>query len=309
MNQWEPKLFPEYLNDYCARRKRTTGHPPAVGTLRTKEGHLSHAYRAAGVTDETAMGEVLSSEDTAVPLIEKLLTEMSSGGARSVVYTLIDYAEWLRRKGLCESCALTAKDAPPQNPQGAIRTFSPAEVELLISAARGVSLRWFGFIATLAETGRRPGEVLNLEWSWARLNEEPPHFILPTTKTRRPQAMPLTERLVTEVYTPENIALLQAGKGGARRTFQRQPDRYVYPMTYTSVNAQWVRFTERLGLSHRGGLHKFRHSKATQLLSNGVPIHAVARLLGHASVTTTMKAYDGTSSLSFANYLESYSAK
>jgi site-specific recombinase XerD len=79
-------------------------------------------------------------------------------------------------------------------------------------------------------------------------------------------------------------------------------------MSYTSVNGQWQRFTERLGLANRGGLHKLRHSKATQLLAEGVPIHAVARLLGHASVSTTMRAYDGTSSLSFASYLNEYSA-
>jgi len=308
--KWEPKLFPAYLADYAQRRRRTTGHPPASSTLHTKEGQLSTAHKAAGIAtdDVQAFGELLSDRDQALDLIETLLAQMSSGGVRSTTFTLIDYGNYLHRVGVSDACSLLSADAPPMNPQTAIRTFTPDEVELLITAARGVSLRWFAFVATLAETGRRPGEILNLEWDWARFNDEVPHFILPTTKTRRPQAVPLTERLMREVYTPEHCALLRAGKGGALRRFQRSPEQYVFAMSYTSVNGQWNRFTDRLGLSNRGGLHKLRHSKATQLLSQGVPIHAVARLLGHASVNTTMRAYDGTSSLSFANYLNEFSA-
>jgi integrase len=303
MRTWEPKLFPDYLNDYSARRKRATGHSPAVSTLRTKEGHLSTALRVARIAhdDEASAGALLADRDRALALVEAVLRTMTSGGARAIVFTLVDYGEYLHRTGATpEFPRLKADDAPPMNPQGVIRTFTPAEVELLISAARGVSLRWFGFVATLAETGRRPGEVLNLEWQWARLDSDPPHFIMPTTKTRRPQALPLTERLMAEVYTPENVQRL---KMTCDRKYQRSPLDHPFPMSYTSVNGQWQRFTERLGLERRGGLHKLRHSKATQLLTQGVPVHAVARLLGHASVNTTMRAYDGTSSLTFAHYL------
>ncbi len=307
MRDWQPKLFPEYLADYSARRKRASGHSPALSTLRTKEGQLHTVTKAIGIghDDEEGVAKVLGERDDALALIETLLRGgMTSGGVRNLTFTLMDYGEYLHRKGVGAPPALKASDAPRPNPQGVIRTFTPTEVELLITAARGVSLRWFAFIATLAETGRRPGEVLNLEWEWARLEGDTPHFILPTTKTRRPQFMPLTKRLMDEVYTPEYIALLRAGKGGALRRFQRSPEQYVFAMSYTSVNGQWQRFTERLGLENRGGLHKLRHSKATQLLTAGVPIHSVARLLGHASVTTTMRAYDGTSALSFGHYLD-----
>ena len=209
---------------------------------------------------------------------------MTTGGARARCYTLVDYAHHLHLQGLCPPPALGAEDAPPPNPQGPVRTFTESEVEMLIAAAAcGVSLRWWAFVTTLADTGRRPGEVLNLEWAWSRLEDEPAHFVLPTTKTRRPQYMPLTTRLATEVYTPENIATLKRGGGGASRRFSEAPLSIPFPMCYTSVTGSGCASGDRLGLSHRGGLHRFRHSKATSLLAAGTPVHAVARLLDIAA--------------------------
>ncbi len=37
--------------------------------------------------------------------------------------------------------------------------------------------------------------------------------------------------------------------------------------------------------------HWFRHSYATRLLRSGTPAEVVSRLLGHASVTTTLDVY------------------
>lgn len=37
--------------------------------------------------------------------------------------------------------------------------------------------------------------------------------------------------------------------------------------------------------------HQFRHSYATYLISNGIPINAVSKLLGHSSVDTTARVY------------------
>ena len=39
------------------------------------------------------------------------------------------------------------------------------------------------------------------------------------------------------------------------------------------------------------GLHCFRHTHATELLGQGVPVHDVSRRLGHASISTTQNIY------------------
>ena len=37
--------------------------------------------------------------------------------------------------------------------------------------------------------------------------------------------------------------------------------------------------------------HWFRHSAATRMLRDGVPVEVVSKVLGHSSVTTTMAVY------------------
>ena len=48
------------------------------------------------------------------------------------------------------------------------------------------------------------------------------------------------------------------------------------------------------GITKNFTIHTFRHTFATQLLLNGVPLNQVSFLLGHANLETTMKYYIGT---------------
>jgi integrase len=48
---------------------------------------------------------------------------------------------------------------------------------------------------------------------------------------------------------------------------------------------------ERAGLPHSTRFHDLRHTCATLLLSRGVDIVSVQRLLGHASAATTLRVY------------------
>ena len=37
--------------------------------------------------------------------------------------------------------------------------------------------------------------------------------------------------------------------------------------------------------------HDLRHTAATHMLRNGIPVHVVSRYLGHATVSTTLDTY------------------
>jgi len=52
----------------------------------------------------------------------------------------------------------------------------------------------------------------------------------------------------------------------------------------------WNKLLERAGVEVRG-LHHLRHTFATELLGNNVPVHVVSRLLGHSSPTVTYNYY------------------
>ena len=61
------------------------------------------------------------------------------------------------------------------------------------------------------------------------------------------------------------------------------------PMSYASVDRLVRRLRARTGIEFTP--HQFRHSYATGLLRRGVPAEVVQRLLGHASISTTIDAY------------------
>jgi site-specific recombinase XerD len=58
-----------------------------------------------------------------------------------------------------------------------------------------------------------------------------------------------------------------------------------YPAVYDLV----VRLRKRTGIDFDP--HWFRHSMATRMLRDGVPVEVVSKLLGHGSVTTTLSVY------------------
>jgi integrase/recombinase XerD len=61
------------------------------------------------------------------------------------------------------------------------------------------------------------------------------------------------------------------------------------PLSYPAVYDLVLRLRRRTGLDFDP--HWFRHSAATRMLRDGVPVEVVSRVLGHSSVTTTMAVY------------------
>jgi integrase/recombinase XerD len=58
-----------------------------------------------------------------------------------------------------------------------------------------------------------------------------------------------------------------------------------YPAVYDLVR----RLRKRTGVDFDP--HWFRHSAATRMLRDGVPVEVVSKVLGHSSVTTTLSVY------------------
>jgi len=61
------------------------------------------------------------------------------------------------------------------------------------------------------------------------------------------------------------------------------------PMDPSTLQKAYHRAKRRAGIRKAGGIHALRHAFATHLLEAGVDVHTIQRLMGHRSITTTMR--------------------
>lgn len=113
---------------------------------------------------------------------------------------------------------------------------------------------------------------------------------------------PKTEESQRYINIPkETVELLQEYRAEQDRVRAVVGDRwqetgYVFtrddgqPMHPDSINGWLNKFSARHGLPHINP-HRFRHSLASLLISNGTDILAVSRRLGHTNSVTTMSVY------------------
>lgn len=289
----------DFLTWHTAKVKRRTGRAPAASTLRSTRARLASAMSALGTDEASVLTDTTTDADALERLFDRLSITNSSGSLRLVWESLKMLNEYGRAKGMItEPLAIPA---PSKNPQPPIVVYRQAEVERLVEAARGRSLRWFVFLATIAHTGRRVGEVLGLRWEWLHLDSDVPHFELPTTKNKRQHYVPLDAFLRDQCYTQANVELLRADIGGRFRL--RSPVEHPFPWSYTAVEKMFRRHCALVGVEARG-FHRFRHTLATDLITRGVPLQAVSALIGHSNIATTDRLYNHARTLDYAHYLD-----
>lgn len=62
-------------------------------------------------------------------------------------------------------------------------------------------------------------------------------------------------------------------------------------LSYGNLRRAWLKICEESGIDESKTMHVFRHTFATAALAKGIPILEVARILGHADATVTLKMY------------------
>ena len=141
-------------------------------------------------------------------------------------------------------------------------------------------------ICLVAYLGMRAGDVINLRFSDIDWNNGLIHYN--QQKTGNPLSLPL----VDEVKYP----LIDYIKNGRRES--ADPD-YVFVTLYapytrfhhaSSLFRMVTRCMDVAGIKYEGrhhGAHSLRHSLATNMMSENVPISAIANILGHSSTRTT----------------------
>lgn len=189
------------------------------------------------------------------------------------------------------------------------RTLTPAEARTLLTAARGHEYE--ALVSTMLALGLRKGEALGLAWSDVDLDGAPPRLAVlralkkdgrgglyldepKTARSRRTVHLPapLVESLRSHrVRQAEQRLAFGAGWGGhwARRDLVFT-NTVGAPLDPDRVNRKLQELTADAGLG-RWTPHELRHSAASLLIAQGVPLKVVSEMLGHSSIRVTADVY------------------
>ncbi len=139
-------------------------------------------------------------------------------------------------------------------------------------------------IGLLYGCGLRCMEVRNIELRHLDFDRQMLH--VEQGKGKKDRYVPLSRHLIRGIQTYLQAAKPQKylfeGKGN--------PEGKGFDGRYSQRGVQWAvkKVAKQVGIEKQVNVHLFRHTYATHLLEDGVNILTVQKLLGHASVRTTM---------------------
>jgi len=204
--------------------------------------------------------------------------------------TLREVLDWMHREKMI---SFSGRDAFPlirKSPKSDILSYySAEEIKTIMDSIDGNSMsgKTYRFIISItAFLGIRAGDLINLKFSDIDWSNNKISIIQEKTKT------PLTLPMPDEVKFPLLDYLKNARHASA-------DDEYVLVTSYApytriqqtgSIYRMISKCIERSNVSVNGrrkGPHALRHSLATNLLNENVPLSAIANILGHSSTRTT----------------------
>lgn len=234
------------------------------------------------------------SKDTR-PLSSKTITEY-----HRLISTIMTQAE----KEMLIQYNPAHRASPPKLERKEVESFQPDEVQRIFDCLEKEPIKWRTITHLLMVTGCRRGEIMGLHWDaidWEgqqlridrALNYTPKSGIYEdSTKTREARyiKLPCETMQLLRLYRAHFYGLQL--KNGDRwiesgYVFTRDNGAAMNPDTVT----QWLAdFAKKYDLPPVHP-HKFRHTMASLLISNGTDALTVSKRLGHAKVSTTTDIY------------------
>lgn len=201
-----------------------------------------------------------------------------------------------------DPCAGRRRSTERQSKPKAFTVWTAAELRALLEAAEGERLAALWRLAVAS--GARRGELLGATWfgfsaergTWTLSQQVVPTRGGVTIAPLKTAGSHRTVRL-----DPETVAAIEAHR--ERQLVERETagdayeDRDLIFADELGGVISPQRLTEAFGALRKrsgirpGRLHDVRHSHATHLLTEGVPVHIVAARLGHSSPMVTLSVY------------------
>ena len=191
----------------------------------------------------------------------------------------------------------------PRRSTAEMKHLGADDARTLLEAAKGTPLGAFFTLALTA--GLREGELQALQWRNVDTNRKRVRVTatLNTIKKGIPIfGEPKTQHSRRTVWLSDlAVEALERHRGDQDAARRRASDAWQnYGLVFTNerglplwrsqVRRHWVSLLEKAELRPMR-IHDLRHSAASLLLSEGVPVKVVSELLGHSDVTTTLRIY------------------
>jgi integrase len=184
----------------------------------------------------------------------------------------------------------------PKMEQQEISILDDVQVRALLAEARGVRLG--AFFALAVYSGLREGELLALQWSDIDLERRTVRvertlaqvkgaFLVKEPKTKRSRRTVTVPQAVLDLLLEHKKAMLAEGNVSAS-VFCTRTGGYIARSNL--IHQVFQPLLKRAGLSGVR-IHDLRHTHASHLLANGVPLKDVSLRLGHSSEALTLKVY------------------
>jgi integrase len=190
----------------------------------------------------------------------------------------------------------------PKVPKREAKSLDLGQLAGFIAAARAAGV--FEFVMVAAATGCRRGELLAVTWTDIDFNtrlmkvsrsleQTKAGLRVKPTKTEKPREIPLPAVAIEVLRTHRNAQSENRRLFGSdyrddlNLVFSTPEGDYLKPDTLTAKVCLLAAKAGMKGIS----IHTLRHSYGSHLLSEGIPLPAVSKLLGHSTVYTTANIY------------------
>lgn len=156
------------------------------------------------------------------------------------------------------------------------RYLSPNECSRLLEASKSYNNeQLYHFINLALNTGCRSGELKQLTWESVNIDKRYMVVRNSLSKNRKTIYKPLNNQAMTSI---------QALHNGSQWVFYNEQTR----QHRKTFRKGFITSCERAKLGHVR-IHDLRHTFASLLVQNGVPLYHVMQLLGHSDIKTTQK--------------------
>ena len=193
---------------------------------------------------------------------------------------------------------------PPKSKQKEMQFLNEDQVQRLLITAERMDDRFFALYYLAIATGMRLGEILGLKWDDIDLNQGIIKVQRQLTKCRTgfEFTSPKTNAGIRQInlgsktieVMQSHLQRLQAEKLIAGDSWK--DNNIVFPSTIgTPMNRSNLRKRFQTALRNAGlpsiRFHDLRHTAASLMLNNGIPVIIVSKRLGHARASITLDVY------------------